>query len=119
MRFQSGLGALALLGAAVVTAASYAQTAPTMEGTPLAGQANASSDAATRDQPSPEIRAPARSVSTQAGDSRGAATGSSAPVSVRQAGKLRARDEVKAEAVAAVRDHRATLAMDLDLLDGK
>ena len=56
---------------------------------------------------------------TQAGDTRGATTGSSPPVAPRQANSVPSRDEVRAEAVAAVKHHRATLSESLDQLDGK
>lgn len=119
MKSHSALKVLALLSATALSPSSMGQTAPAAANVPPSAENAEADSAAPRKQPPPAVAAPARRVSMQAGDTRGAATGSSPPVARQPAVTGRSRDEVRAEAVAAVRHHRATLSLDLDMLDGK
>lgn len=119
MNVHSTLKALVLLGATAFSPFGIAQTAPETANAPPRAEPAEPASAASQKQPSAAVQAPGRSVAQQAGDTRGAATGSSPPVARQPSITGRSRDEVRAEAVAAVRQHRATLSLDLDLLDGK
>ncbi|MCC6070936.1 hypothetical protein ACFSQU_15470 [Massilia sp. GCM10020059] len=119
MKFHSALKVLALLSAAAFSPSSMGQHAPANANVPPPTEAAGPGSAAPQKQPPPAVPAPTRSVAMQVGDTRGAATGSSATVARQPSIAGRSRDEVRAEAVAAVRHHRATLSVDLDMLDGK
>lgn len=119
MKFHSALKVLALLSATAFCPLSMGQPAPANASVPPPAEPAGPGSAAPQKQPTPAVPAPARSVTMQVGDTRGAATGSSPPVARQPSNTGRSRDEVRAEAVAAVRHHRATLSLDLDMLDGK
>lgn len=119
MKFHSALKVLALLSATALSTSSMGQPAPATANVPPPAEPAEPGSAAPQKQPPAAVAAPARSVTMQAGDTRGAATASSPPLARQPSITGRSRDEVRAEAVAAVRHHRATLSLDLDLLDGK
>lgn len=119
MKCYSALRILAVLGAAAFPSVVMGQGPPATASVQPQTEARASGNAAPQDQPSPTVPAPGRSAMTQAGDTRGATTGSSPGVVPRQANSMRSREEVRAEAVEAVKHHRATLSEQLDQLDGK
>lgn len=118
MTFHSILGALVIVASAALPGIGLAQAPPAESGTPATTDNKASGESVAPEPAAPAVSAPNRSVLMQAGDTRGASTGSS-PAMPRPASKSRSRDEVRAEAEQAVLHHRATLSLDLDLLDGK
>jgi hypothetical protein len=119
MRFHRTLLALSIIASAALPAAGLAQSLPAPEAaTQTPAGPKGTDQAVAADPPVQSVPAPSRSVLTQAGDTRGASTGSSPPLA-RTAIDARGRAEVRAEAEQAVRNHRATLAQDLDLLDGR
>lgn len=119
MKCHSALMTLAVLGAAAFPSVCMGQEPQAATTVPPQAEARDTGNATPQDQPPAAVPAPGRSAMTQAGDTRGATTGSSLPVAPRQATSVRSRDEVRAEAVDAVKNYRATLSESLDQLDGK
>ncbi|NML60129.1 hypothetical protein HHL21_03315 [Massilia sp. RP-1-19] len=119
MKYYSPLRALTLFGATAFASVCMGQEPQAATNVQPQPEARDTGNATPQEQPPTASPAPGRSTMTQAGDTRGATTGSSPPVVARQANSVRNSAEVRAEAVEAVRHHRATLSESLDQLDGK